>query len=220
MTNRFKIDDAFFEDKVNEVKEGYPFPNKGAKVPLCMDIGANVGAWSMLFSEYCTELVSVEPYKPNYDFMVSKFKELGINNITIYNKAISTKDGEKIQITIEEGNKDSGSISSNDDISDSPKEVLGEVETISYSHLYNKYPNVGYLKVDCEGCEWDLLMDSKLDHIQILVVEMHPGFLGRKKVMKLKNYLGTQFKNVYSRKDLFGEVMVFSNMNTPLTINV
>lgn len=215
MENRFNLDNEFFMEKINEVKEGYPFPNPGAKLPECMDIGANVGAWSILLSEYCGKVIAVEPYKPNYDFIIKKIKELGIDNIIPYNKAVSDKEGEKIQITIREGNEDSGSISSNDKIGDTPREVLGEVETISYSYLNQMYPHVQYLKVDCEGCEYDFLMGSKLDHIKILAVEMHSGFIGKKKVRELIQHLGTQFKKVFNNRDTVGEVFVFYNINIP-----
>ena len=50
MEKKFNIDNEFFLERINEVKESYPFPNPNAKMRACLDVGANVGAFSILFS--------------------------------------------------------------------------------------------------------------------------------------------------------------------------
>jgi hypothetical protein len=75
----------------------------------------------------------------------------------------------------------------------------------------NEYPEIDYIKVDCEGCEYDILMGQDLSKIKVLVVEVHGGYIGMKKARELINYLGTQFKNIHNHHE--GQhLFVFDNM--------
>jgi len=212
MEKKFNIDNEFFLERINETKESYPFPSPGDKMRSCLDVGANVGAFSILFSEYCNNVIAIEPYKPNYDFMVNKINELKLDNIITYNKAISRIDGEIIEMSVADQESCSGDISTSD-----PKGIvhLGTAETMSYSYINENYPGITYMKVDCEGCEYDLLMGSPLKEVKILVMELHGDYIGKKKKRELLNYLGTQFKSMQARPEN-NEVLMFFNVDIPI----
>ena len=217
MEKKFNIDEEFFSERMREMIESYPIPRANDKIGYCVDVGANVGAFSILFSEYCDKVIAIEPYKPNYDFMVNKIKELKIDNIITYNKAISSVDGEIIDMNITTHESDSKDISTTNPeqwVNHYGKDVinLGSVETISYSYIHEKYPDISYMKVDCEGCEYDLLMGSPLKDVKILSMELHTGYIGKKKKRKLLNYLGTQFHTIYPNPES-NEVFTLLNID-------
>ena len=223
MEKKFNIDEEFFNERMQEAWETYPTPSPkpGTRIGYCVDVGANVGAFSILFSKYCDKVIAIEPYKPNYDFMVNKIKELKIDNIITYNKAISSKDGEIIDMNITTHESDSKDISTaNPEQWENhySKDVinLGSVETISYSYIHKNYPHIGYMKVDCEGCEYDFLMGSPLKNVQLLTLEVHSGYIGKKKKIELLNYLETQFKTMFPNPQS-NDVLNFLNIETSVT---
>ena len=67
-----KIDNDFFIKRINESVAVYPWPPYRMK--QCLDVGGNVGAFSLLVSEYCDRVISIEPFKENYDFMNNKIE--------------------------------------------------------------------------------------------------------------------------------------------------
>ena len=49
------------------------------------------------------------------------------------------------------------------------------------------------MKVDCEGSEYEFLMNKDLSKISFLVMELHNGYLGEKKTEELLQYLNKFF---------------------------
>jgi len=49
-----------------------------------------------------------------------------------------------------------------------------EVPCISISEIVRSYGEIGFLKMDCEGCEWSALEDTSAVEVPIIVGEWHP----------------------------------------------
>jgi len=212
----FKIDDDYFLKRLIEVMETYPFPD--TKIPLCLDVGANVGAFSLVFSYYCDKVISLEPFKENYDYMVSMIDKHSIDNIIPINKAIYPSDGEMVEMSVVKENTDSKDITC---VEKKPGMVsLGSVETISLESIIKEYGEIDYMKVDCEGCEYDLLYNTDLSKIKSIVTEVHGGFIGRDNKVKLIQYLNEEYDvtyeyhQEYSPNDFEPTEFVFRRKNT------
>ena len=172
----------------------YPPPSE--RVDTCVDIGSNVGAFSIPMSNYCEKIISIEPFKENYDYMVSKIEHYGIDNIIPINKAISPKSGEMVEMRVSSEESTSGDITCSK-LDGEGYTSLGSVETISLNDIINEHGEIDYMKVDCEGCEWDLLYNKDLSKIKMIVIEIHSGFIGKDKRDKLVNYLTSEFTHKY-----------------------
>ena len=212
MEKKFNINNEFFNTKVQEVLDTYPFPDN--RIPLCVDVGANVGAFSLAMSYYCDKVISIEPFKENYDYMVSMIQkydrgfhttgalammdESSKGEIIPINKAISSESGKMINMSIPETSEDSGAISCTEkdwvkETKDKGIVKLGSVETISLEDIIKEHGEIDYMKVDCEGCEWDLLYGKDLSKIKMIVTEIHPMYIGNDKYEKLIGYLNNEY---------------------------
>jgi len=202
----FKLDDDYFIKRINESVASYPWPP--SRMKQCLDVGGNVGAFSLLVSEYCDQVISFEPYKPNYDFMNNKIKELGITNIVTYNKALHNTHNIDLTMTVLKEGTDSKDISTTKH-SHGKTVKLGNTKTFGVSNLMEQYSEIDYMKVDCEGCEYDILMNQDLSKVKILVLEIHGGYIGNDKTTELLDYLKSQFPN-YNVREL-NEFYVFTS---------
>jgi|ETNvirenome_6_85_1030632.scaffolds.fasta_scaffold12448_2 FkbM family methyltransferase len=191
----FNINEEFFRERLVEVFLTYPFPD--TKLKTCVDIGANVGAFSVIFSNYCEKVISIEPFKENFDYMEKKIKDLGIKNVLTINKAVSKTEGETVMMNVRKNNTDSKDISCVDTEYSGETVNLGEINTISLDYLVEKFGEIDYLKVDCEGCEYNFLYEQNLDKIKSVITEVHGGFVGEGGKKTLLGYLDEKFDESY-----------------------
>jgi len=120
-----------------------------------IDIGANIGESSIYFANRgAKNVIAVEPDRISYDYAV---KNIAINGYSDTIKLILASCGSKDKLVSE-----------------------NELQFLTLKTLIKKYcsyPKI--LKVDCEGCEYDLILNASIDdlskfsHIQI---EYHFGY--------------------------------------------
>lgn len=144
-----------------------------------IDVGANSGDSAMFFASKGAKVIAFEPVKEYYEMAL---KNLELNpdlkeNIKIYNKGVSYKKG---KISIDSMNSVSSYITENDSY---------DVEIISLSDiLQNVEPDL--LKMDCEGCEFEIIENSDLSVFNELIFEYHSKIAGKdheKIINKIKN---------------------------------
>jgi len=197
-----KIDFNFYRTRLVEVMDTYPPPSE--RIGTCLDVGANVGAFSLVFSNYCDKVISIEPYKENYNYMISKIEHYGIDNVIPINKAIFPESGKKVEMRVLSEGTDSKDITINEkkdwgkDYTGRGTINLGSVETISLEDIIKEHGEIDYMKVDCEGCEWDLLYNRDMSKVKMVVTETHPGYIGEEKYNKLIDYLTNEFDVKYT----------------------
>jgi len=137
------ISEEIFQDKLyekyNEVKEG----------DIVMDIGANVGAFSYsILDKKPKKIYSIEPSNTLIDTLKTNLQD----KATIINKAISESTGTKNEIEV-------GVHIYNNEGS--------QYETITFKDLIkeNKIKKIDFLKIDCEGGEYDVFNNENKDWI-------------------------------------------------------
>lgn len=185
--NSYKTDLSFVKDQheyiYNEVIESnvYELDFNDIKNYEFIDIGANIGSFSLLVGYFgAKQILAVEPIHKTYTMLCDNLNKIGLQNAITFKKAVGEIDGEKINLY---SNTDSGLSSVY-----SASENYEVVETISLQTLmtYMKTDDV-YLKCDCEGAEYDLLLnatDQDLHRIKYIAIEihedLHPKFKGSK----------------------------------------
>ena len=167
------------------------------KTDMCVDIGCNIGQFSLIASHCFKQVVAFEP---SYITCLSaKFwlhKENNRRNVTVYNMAVSKNTGDFLNLTCEEhsGKLTSGNASV---VHNPQKENYEKVLTISLDDVFRicETDFIDYLKIDCEGSEYDILLGKDITKIGIIVLELHglPDQNFTETSKELLDYLATEF---------------------------
>jgi FkbM family methyltransferase len=178
---------------------GYPIDMVDIeKDELVLDIGANVGgfwnAWKWRFdnwhlvepSVYNCEQIRLNGYEGSYS-----------------RNAVGKTSGERVKLMKYMAGEDdtlSGNFGTQEFVNEwNGHGWQGEWEeciTLSFSDI-TKNREIGLLKIDCEGAEWDFLMDAELSGVKYIVMELH-NFLGGVKQKQLMTHIENTHTEIYS----------------------
>ena len=139
-----------------------------------VDIGANVGRWSIPASEYYSSVVAFEANPRTAKVLRKNVKMNRVRNLTVHDCALSDSDGKKLLFIYDGIGHDSFS-SEHLGLKSSGESIKIETRTLDDFQL-----DPSLIKIDAEGAEIPILMGSlKTVHPcrpALLVVECHlPG---------------------------------------------
>ncbi len=124
---------------------------------ICLDIGANIGNHSLIFSKYFQSVYSFEPNSDIFDLLHINTKRL--NNIKIFNFGASDKDE---SVTMQTNQKSSmGGMS----VKEKESDIIPDIEVFNASmknmdNFFRDYPvdaDISFIKIDVEGFELNTL---------------------------------------------------------------
>lgn len=160
-----------------------------------MDVGASVGPFTYsILSKNPKTVYCIEPSRSLFCSLATNTSKFCPQTPIVYiNKAIS--DGKTQDVKVFSGNVN----------------VYGGVDDFDYfsfSDFINEYkiPHINFLKMDCEGGEYDIFTDENIDwisnNVQNIAAEFHLTYSGCKE--KFKN-----FRDKYLQ--LFDDYIILSN---------
>ena len=135
-----------------------------------IDIGANVADSALYFAKNGANVIGFEPVKHIYELGIDniainpKLK----NNIVFVNKGVGGKRGE---ISIENNRSTRGYMDQN---------ATYDIEVITINDVLNDYnftPDI--LKMDCEGCEFEIILNEDLSMFNDIIFEHHSEIVGK-----------------------------------------
>ena len=156
---------------------------------IIIDIGAHIGLFSLLVSQFCKtgKIFSFEPINDNFNLLISNLKLNHAENIRPFNLAVS-RNTSSVNLFL---NSDQSAHS----IFSSDSESI-TVESISLQKIFdeNKISSCKLLKLDCEGAEYEIIDSLPLeyfDKIQNIAIEYHAADskpeLAKELISKIKN---------------------------------
>lgn len=165
---------------IDEVKVSYPLLDfraidKNFSMNTCVDIGCNIGAFSSLASHYFSSLFGFEA-----GYMASAHSTTLTTrcpNVRIYNLAVGKNTGDVLRLTSADDKDCDQTYSGDATIRESSTGSYENVLSINLESIYNLIDKdfIDYLKIDCEGSEYDFLLDQDLSQIGVIAGETH-GF--------------------------------------------
>ncbi len=138
-----------------------------------IDIGAHIGIFSVFAAFYAKDgiIYSFEPEKENFLMLKENIKLNCMKNIKIFNYGVSNRNG-KAKLYISNLNKAAHSTEIVENVSHFEK-----IKLISIKNILKKIKgDIDFLKIDCEGCEYDILSglsDNDFRRIKHIVLEYH-----------------------------------------------
>jgi len=146
------------------------------KTDTIFDIGSQIGTFSIYAAKKAKKgkIYCFEPVKDNFKYILKNIKLNNLKNIKPYNKGVSNKN-EKIKLYHSESNTGGHSAYSKNNIKSKNYEIM---ECISLKRVIdeNKIEKVDFLKMDCEGGEYNILFKTPkkyIDKIQKIAMEYH-----------------------------------------------
>ena len=175
----------------------YWFLNEQEDLNL-IDLGANIGLFSMFVAPVCEKVVSVEP-TPSHFALLNELVDLaGVKNIESHNLAIGVEDGEA-EFHIHERNSTMNSFITHR--TDPHSGVTVKVKTKTLNSLIDSLDmdRVGFVKMDIEGFENEVVFEESFEEaltkIDGLYVEVH-DFEERGKMNENFNKISDKLKGL------------------------
>jgi len=172
---------------------------------LVVDIGAQVGLFSLISSIFAKKVIALEPHPVNYCLLRTNLDKNNITNVVAINKALWYKTG---KIKIFEGTHSGGH-----SIYQQHTNKFFEVPTITLSDIIEEFGPIDLLKIDIEGAEFTIFEKIKkrtLQCINAIVGEFHLDYGDINSIIKRMKKAGFKLhifypplqsqKNTYSIK--------------------
>lgn len=168
---KFNDGNNWLQKRITGVRSAYKIPKNISGVAV--DIGANIGAFSVVNHENFDKIISFEPASQTFERC--KEQTSSFDNVSVYQYAVGKHSGDTVKLRHYKDAFYSGNATTLDDpkwYNDSDYE---EVETISLEDIYTKFNlnKINYLKIDCEGGEYDFLMKKDISNIDYIAIEIH-----------------------------------------------
>ena len=162
---------------------------------VVIDIGANVGIVSIYLAKKFPNIriYSYEAHPHTYSNFLKNIELNNVKNIIPHNLAVYSKDNDVLGITLDIVNTGSSSCYKNGE-----GHITENINTISLDTIIknNNIESISYLKIDCEGAEFDILKPSEL--IQIIPVQQ----IG----IEIHSFMKSHGKDVNSLVDLVKKI--------------
>lgn len=162
-----------------------------------VDIGANIGSYTILLSDLTNNLIAFEPHPISYQRLRMNLELNGIDNKYIYNKAVGDSD-EKVYFT------DYGSSSTINKIS--TKKTNLEVKQIKLDDVLSNFNGKEFLlKIDVEGLEMNVIrgMEKLIKENKIVGILYETFDYEINKYLEINNFKISKISkhNFYARKN-------------------
>ena len=207
-------DDAlngWIQESIEECKSTYPMV--GRKLPVAVDIGANVGGFCIYARNNFQKIYAFEPEAMNYAVLRSVKEHYQLDNVEIFNTAVYGKSNTELSLRSYSGNHSKEVTCA--EFEHKEFSAIGQkCETISLADMMEALDldRINYLKMDCEGSEYEILENFEDYHkISLIALEIH-GFYGKKRKLDLLKKLSKHYyfadtskSSVGSLRDLVGK---------------
>jgi len=137
-----------------------------------LDVGASIGDTAIYFSIRANRVIAVEPYPFAFRFLKTNILANNITNVFAINAGVGAAAGETL---LPDTRSTVGSTAL--DPAQRPQEGGGvNIPIYSLDDLIDKYGPFEILKMDCEGCEYDAVLNSNMiTEFKEIQIEYHYG---------------------------------------------
>lgn len=138
-----------------------------------VDVGANIGAFTVMAMESgASNVIAFEPNREAFETLSKNVQKNGFQQaVRIHQRAVSDSSGQTLYIP-------DRSSPYNKTKRKSESGAANAVSTISLSDALSDFDHIDLMKLDCEGAEYQIILDSKIEvfnKIDRIRMELHPS---------------------------------------------
>lgn len=178
----------------------------GKKDLTLLDLGSNIGLWSMYAAQYAKQVYAFEPAKETYDVAVKNITDNNLTNVKLIQKAIDTKDG-----TMTLFHNENSTMNSLSPFVNTKPENAEEVKTLRLDTFVKneKIERIHFAKIDVEGIEDRIFASESFKNIvpvlDSFIYEWHSWSNSNPNIINggLRDY-GYEVKQIPSDATIFG----------------
>ena len=154
---------------------------KGPSPGTVVDIGAHVGMFSLQAATLWphARIHAYEPEPMNHELLSKNIVRHSLSNVMVYNQAVCSHAG-KVELYVKEQTESHSTY--NVPYGGKTKHIVSVNCTTLFGVIERIHGGViDFLKVDCEGCEYELVrngIDVFRSHVRFVVMEYHEGKTG------------------------------------------
>ena len=172
---------------------------------MVIDIGAHIGSFSVYAGRFAERVISFEPDPANYKRLLRNIELNGCTNVVPVNKGVAGSSGSKILFENKSNSAGHSMLHKSDGLGKTVpcldlKDIF-ESENISVCNL---------MKLDCEGAEFDILMNTPqniIEKIKLISMEYHRGY----DLSKLLNFLTKSgFEIIKNERENYYQGMIWA----------
>lgn len=155
-----------------------------------IDIGAHAGYFALYAAQFCRtgRILCFEPVKGNFDLLVENMHNNRLTNVTCHNIAVSNQN-KPIRIYLDETDQAAHGVHRI-----GKTHIESDATTLSEIVDTNNIKQVHFLKLDCEGSEYDIFQatpDRYFEKIKKICLEYHALKSDHSLLEQLKNRLSS-----------------------------
>ena len=146
------------------------------KDSVVVDVGAHIGAFSVMAAKMASGVLSFEPEPSNFQMLKRNVELNSVKNISIFEMAVTGGSGDQSLLVYEDGSTGTHSLYGSGEGLTGMREI--QVKAISIEEIIEKegLSRIDFLKLDCEGAEHDILRNMSSDSaakIMYMAMETH-----------------------------------------------
>lgn len=184
---------------------GFPQGILKAQAPVVVDVGANVGYFSLsVFARFPqARVIAFEPMPVNFNLLISYKNQNPALAFTPVNEAVSGAEG---SLTLHYNAKDDFTTSASIHVSArEPDTAVVHTTTLAALMHQHGLSHIDLLKLDCEGSEYSVLYtteDPVLNKIKALAIETHEGPGHNENKKSLMEFLKSRNFHLRNERDI------------------
>ncbi len=176
------------------------------KNSVCVDVGANIGYYTLLMAKRVKKVYAFEPDKKCFEILKKNVEENNLKNVVLINKAASDKEGEKF-FEISKNNFGDNRIKSPPTPSLNKEGAINyiKINTCLLDDVLKNEQKISLIKIDTQGWEPQVVLGAKKiinRDKPTLFLEYTPTDYKDKKMI---NFLEKVYSDIFSIND-FAEV--------------
>lgn len=162
---------------------------------VCVDVGANIGYYTLLMASRAKRVFAFEPDKECFEILEKNVKANNLKNVVLINKAASNKRGKKYLV------KDCDNLGNSKIIETRNEKLATRVLADTLDNVLVNEQYISLIKIDTQGWETEVIEGAKKiikSDKPTLFLEYTPVEYSNKKMI---NFLKNTYKNIFSIND-------------------